>query len=272
MPVSTITNGFSDSGPLLSTQDPFDTTGAIFYVNSVTGNDTNAGTSRKAPKATIFGASGGISVTTAASGDVVVCESTHRETISAAYTFSKSGVRVWSDGVTGNRAIITIGVAAGIGILVSGNYSELNNFEFPVATAAATAKISITGAGNQIRGCGFHSGSLELLDQLLINAGTYSLIQSCQFTVDTVAASAVTCTGITMTGAALGNRFYDCGFDGGSGGWTQTAFSIEGTGADGFDIQRLTLANNSWLSVVSGSNGNVSGIASDTTSGRTYVA
>lgn len=272
MAIVNFPTGIASTGPNEVTQAPFGGTGSVFWVDSVTGSDSNAGTERKKPKATIFGASGGLSLTTNSSGDVVFVEKTHRETVSSAYTWAKIGVWLVSLGTSGDRCILTSAVA-GVFITVTGVNNRFINFSLPSATAATTAKVSVTtGNGFYLRGCAFEAGASDQTDQVLISGADNCRIASTTFKVVAAAGAGTTQVGLTVTGAAIGNWFEDLSFDGGSFGWSQAAMSIEDATADDWSIERLTLSNNSYLDVTaSGSNGMISGITADASSGWNIV-
>lgn len=271
MAITTLPEGFASSGPAVLTQAPFITPGAIIWVDSVLGNDANAGTKRKAPKATVFGAAGAYSVATTGVGDMIVCEATHAESISSAFTWSKNSIRLVSYGSGTARATFTAAVAAGATVTVSGTNNKFDNLYWPAATAAITSKFSLTGAGNWVRANQFDAGSSDAIDQIIINAGNNALIESCTFTV-TALPSGTTQSGITMTGTTTGCIFRDLTFDGGTFGWTEDAFVVENANCDQWDIQRLTLLNNSWLALTAtGMKGNISGLTQDLASGVRWL-
>lgn len=260
------------SGPLLATQSPGVTTGAIYYVNSVTGSDSNAGTNRAKPKATVFGASGALSVATSSNGDYIYCEAGHTETISSAYTWSKIGITLIGLGTSTTKATFTSAVA-GVAVLLTGVNNNIHNVQFAASTAATTARISITtGSGTWLHGITFDVGTNDNVDTILINGADNCLLSSIDMTLSAAAVSGTTQCGITQTGAAIGNRFRDLSFDGGAYGWSQTAFEIDDATSDDWIIERMTLANYSWFKVTaSGSSGSFSGVTKDSTSGWSIV-
>lgn len=260
------------SGPLLATQSPGVTTGAIYYVDSVNGDDTNAGTNRAKPKASVFGASGAFASATSSNGDYVYCEPSHAETISSAYTWSKIGITLVGLGTSTTKATFTSSVA-GVAVLLTGVNNNVHNIQFAASTAATTARISITtGSGSWLHGLTFAVGANDNVDSILINGADNCLLSSIDMTVAAEAVSGTTQCGITVTGAAIGNRFRDLSFDGGAYGWSQTAFEIDDATADDWLIERLTLANYSWFKVTaSGGSGSFSGVTKDSTSGWSIV-
>ncbi len=107
----TLPNGalFNESQTFLGAESLF-TTGKVYFVNSVTGSNDNAGLDPTAPKATVQGA---ISACTASNGDKVVVMVGHAETVTAtSINLSKAGVTVICLGAGSNRPTFTYGAAA----------------------------------------------------------------------------------------------------------------------------------------------------------------
>lgn len=269
MAIRIIDQGFASTGPLLATQKPFVSSGACFYVDSVTGNDANAGTNPALPKATVFGASGAYSVATTGASDLIVCASTHRETISSAQTWSKNGVILWTLGLGASRAQFTSAVA-GVAITVSGNNNLLRYLYWTASTAATTSRITLSGTGNEVYGNDFLVGTNDNSDQVLMT-GSNNWIRSSTFTVSGTA-TGTTRRGVRLNGTTTGNVLEDLTFDGSTFGWSDAALKLDDANSDNWRAERITLSNRSFLQITaSGLKGYVSGITSDTTSGLSYT-
>src|SRR6185436_14827350 len=67
------------------------TFGNVFYVHSVSGSDSDSGTSPVAAKATLAAA---IALCTANNGDVIFVLPGHSETLTAAITVNKAGISI----------------------------------------------------------------------------------------------------------------------------------------------------------------------------------
>lgn len=238
----------------------------VIWVDSVTGSDSNAGTVRKLPKATVFGASGAISVAVDGGSSLIVCEKTHRETITAAYTWSKGGIHLRSLGSGTDRAQFTSNVA-GVAITVDDVSVTLRNLYFVASTAATTAKISVSsnGTGCRIQNCQFDLGANDATDGVLLNAGTYITIRGTTFKVTGVA-TGTTQVGLRLTGAAVGVQVEDCTFDGGTAGFTEAAFDIDAAAADRWEIEGLIMQNYSLGKIATTIEGRVSIRTMDATS------
>src|SRR5688572_3960686 len=126
MALTVRSTGFASTGPDLLTGEPWVSSEVPIWVDSVTGSDSNAGTEQQYPKATVFGASGAISVATSNSSNLIICYATHREAVSA-YTWSTAGVTLISLGSGTARAQFT---CSGI-ITVSGAEVRIENCYFP---------------------------------------------------------------------------------------------------------------------------------------------
>lgn len=259
--------GLATSGPSFVTDEFWGSNNTI-WVDSVTGNDANAGTRREKPKATVFGAAGAHSVCTANEANVIVCLNTHRETISGAFTWSAGGATLISLGSGTDRATITSAVA-GVAITVTGANAWFENIYFAASTAATTAQISnTTGGGLVLKDCQFDSGSNDANDSVLLNFTTNgnAHVRGCTFK-STVLPAGATQVGLRVTGASPGAIIEDCTFDGNGIGWTLGAFVIDTNTADRFKIRRLTLQNYSVGKItVSGIKGNITVKSCDATS------
>jgi hypothetical protein len=235
--------GLGVSGPSFLT-DEFWGSDNVIWVDSVTGLDTNAGTRREKPKATVFGAAGAISVCTTNNANVIVCFNTHRETITGAYTWATAGITLCSFGSGTDRATFTSSVA-GVAITMTGDHNWIENCYFPASTAATTAHISnTTGGGMVLKDCQFDLGANNANDGVLLNYTTDfpAWIRGCTFKA-TGAPAGATQIGLRITGASPGGLIEDCTFDGGSVGWTSACMSIDTATADRFRIRHVTLQN-----------------------------
>jgi len=255
-------SGFASSGPTLLTEE-YGSTDTVIFVDSVTGSDSNGGTEEKAPKASVFGASGAISVCTSGQSNLIVCFATHRESV-AAYTWSTGGVTLVSLGSGTARAQFT---NSGI-ITVSGTDVRIENCYFPAASASIARKFSIGGTGFEMRDCQLDAGANEATDLVLVNAVADAVFRGTTFKA-TASVTGTSRTGLRLTGAATNCLVEDCTFDGGAYGWTSGyALHIDNANADRFRFRQLTLQNYSFAGAsVSGVKGYFTGKTIDATSG-----
>jgi hypothetical protein len=192
-------------------------TGAVTWVDSVNGNDSNAG-SEESPLETLAQA---ITNATANNGDVIVIKSGHAETLAASQSFSKAGIKVYGLGSGTNRPSFTVNGNVDMFSLDAANV-ELNNLYFPAGTAAHTSRINIAAAGCVVKSCGFQCGANDLETITVEDAGDHSTISSCTFTVTADGPDAA----IEIESAtALGLQVTGCSFDGGSDGFDAGAIN-----------------------------------------------
>lgn len=266
--------GFSSSGPTLLTNDPFVASDSIIYVDSVTGDDTNGGTRREKPKATVFGASGAISVASSGQPHLIVCYATHRETISTAYTWAKAALTLISLGSGSSRAQFTSSVATGVAIDVTALYARIENCYFAASSDVCTARIraSATSTGLEVRDCYFEMGASDYTDGILVNGQTNVTVRGCTFTVTAAAASGSSQCGVRATSTAANLLVEDCTFAGQSYGWTDSALKVDNGSADHFRIRNTTLSGYSLINIsATTTDGYIGGITADTTSGWQWV-
>jgi hypothetical protein len=144
----TLPNGalFNESQTFLGAESLF-TTGTVFFVNSVTGSNDNAGTDPAAPKATVQGA---ISACTASKGDKIVVMVGHAETVtSTSINLSKAGVTVICLGAGTNRPTFTYGAAAATITVSAANCAWMGGYM--VANFADVAAAFTVGAATNFQ-------------------------------------------------------------------------------------------------------------------------
>jgi len=129
--------------------------GKQFFVDSVTGSDTNSGTATNKALATIDAA---IGKCRADKGDVVIVMPGHSETVTAAITADVAGIRIIGLGEGNQRPVITgNGTIDAINVTAAGVVIENLRFAAP-ETDDQTADINVAAAGVTIRNT-YHIGS-----------------------------------------------------------------------------------------------------------------
>lgn len=202
--IGTTEGGFADFS-----QDIF-TTGAVFWINSVNGNDSNAGTNRNEPKATLASA---ISAATANNGDIIFLESGHTESLGSAITLSKAGITIVGLGSGTNKPKFTVNAAVD-GIDITAVRNRLYNLRFPVGTTATnTSRVNVGATGCSIVDCDFLCGANDLHTITLPAAAVDCEINGCSFTISSDGADEAI---IVESASALGLKVIGCTFDGGS--------------------------------------------------------
>lgn len=153
MTVTIYPNGTGGTlGDELVTETELYTTGLVYYVHH-SGDDTNVGTSRAKPWASLVHA-----IATVVSDDTVVLLDGHAETISAAQTISQDGLKIVGEG--SDEGVPTVTLTSGLTdqsmLTLSGINIALGNIRFSGGSSQVNvAKVAITGVRSMVRGCYF---------------------------------------------------------------------------------------------------------------------
>ncbi len=217
----------SDSGDIDISQDIM-VTGDVYWVNSVTGDNANAGTNRIEPKATLAGA---VSAATTANGDIIIIEEEHIETSATEITIDKSNLKIYGLGTGTNKPTFTVSGNVDL-INFTGSTIEINNLRFAKGTAAHTARVNINGGVHVVKNCDFICGANDL-NSITVESPSGTtiapLIEGCTFTVEEDGPD----SGIVIQAAITsGVRVIECTFDGGDynfdlgGVYTNTATKL----------------------------------------------
>lgn len=211
-------------------------TGAVIWVDSVLGNDANAGT-KELPLATLAQA---VTNATASNGDIIVLKAGHTETLTSTITISKAGLKIFGLGV-GSGAPNFICNAAIDCIDVTAADVELNNLYFPAATTAISTALINAGAANlRVKGSTFVCGAFTQYGITVPAAGTNLRVLNCNFSVSADGPDA----GIVVESAsATGLRVEDTTFDGSTFNWDDAAI-YSAVGHLNFIYDTVTLTNN----------------------------
>ena len=138
----------------------FETTGDIYWVDSASGDDANAGTNRNEPKATLGSA---ITAATANNGDMIIIESGHTETLASSLQITKAGIRIYGLGSGSNKPSFTVDAAVDGIDITTGGYVEIDGLRFPAGTTSGnTARINLDAVGILIKDCDFLCGENDL--------------------------------------------------------------------------------------------------------------
>lgn len=257
----------TSSTPLTLARTPYVSTGNIYWVDSVTGSDSNSGLLQDEPLATVFGASGAISLVTTATSATVICLATHRETVSSAYSFSKTAINIVGLGSGTARPQFTSGVTGTAWSMAA--QIRMENLYFAASSAVSNPRIDIDAAGCELRDCQFDCGASDTGSTVRVTtSGDYARIVGCTFTATAEGAS----VGLLCNAAVNGLLIEDCTFSGGSVGWDGNALDITTAAPVGFRIRNLTLSNYSDASIgVTASKGYISGLTVDATSSWSWT-
>jgi hypothetical protein len=140
--------------------------GAIWYVDSVTGANSNNGSrglTADKPLADVAYCLANLAV----AGDTIIMAPGHQEAFSADFTISLASVRIVGAGKGTQRALWTA-TGTATQVIVSGAGTMLENFQYTTATDELVQAFQITGAGSGIDGVD------------LVEAASKQVIQFCQ--------------------------------------------------------------------------------------------
>lgn len=242
--------GTTEDGDALITSDIF-VTGVVYYVDSASGNDANAGTNRNAPLATLAQA---ITNATANNGDIIILEEGHAETSASSIAMSKAGISVLGLGAGSTKPAFTVNGNVDL-IAITGARCRIYNLRFPVGTAAHTSRIDVGAAGCLIQDCDFSCGANDLESITIPDAGDDCTIDGCTFTITADGPDAA----IEVESAtALGLKVTDCTFDGGDYDFDAAAIN-SGVAHTEFLYLDNTLANKASIIHTAASKGLCSG-------------
>ena len=186
-PITAFPNGLSSFGiPLLGSGDVF-TTGSIFFVDSVTGSDTNAGTDPSAPLATIDAA---VNKCTANKGDYIIVMPNHAENIVAAagLDLDVAGITIIGLGEGDNRPTLTFTTATTADVDVDAADVTIRNLIFTTTIDNLAVMIDVNAVNFKAINCEFREGaSAQYLTAIDVNGGAANAadrlkLVNCKFT------------------------------------------------------------------------------------------
>lgn len=232
-------------------------TGDVYYVDSVNGNDGNAGTNRTAALATLAQA---ITNATANNGDVIFFEASHAETLTSSQSFSKAGITFVGLGAGSTKPSFTVNGNIDMFSLDAAR-NRIIGFQFPAGTASHTARINVAAANCRIEDCDFTCGANDLETITIADAGDDLTVKDCSFTISADgpdAAIEVEAAGV------LGLTVESCTFDGGDYDFDAAAIN-SGVAHTEFMYRENTLSNNASILHTAAAKGICTGtIAGDT--------
>lgn len=255
--------GESTGDSLVSSTSPFYTRGTVYWVHSSTGSDSNDGTERARPLATLAQA-----ITNATDDDVIVLMSGHSETLTAQQNIAER-LTIVGAGTSGGVPTVTFTRNFnGVMFNITAAHVSLRNIKFAAsATSSASNKITASGADLSVIGCYFECADNDAGPSLSL-AADYPVIESTTFISTGVSTPPYPALHWATTRAGIWIR--DCICDGGTIGFKHsshagspaidgltgegTALKIEGTSCrNGADV--LVFANGGWAQVSSSGSG-----------------
>ncbi len=222
-------NGIGESlGDLLVTETNLTTSGKVFFVSSIRGNDTNTGGSQDTAWATLNNALTGEGAVV--NDSTIVLLAGHTETISTAITTSLTGLTLVGAGSSGGipTVTLTMNTAGNTGGIIStgAGFRFMNIYVTTRGTLSTAPSVSLKAANSMVRGCYFESGANDGGGSLGIDANV-SGIRIVNTTFTSVATSVATqgqaglflttvCSDLELSGVvcdASTNGFIDVGIN-----------------------------------------------------------
>jgi hypothetical protein len=164
-------------GTLPSGDLPADSTGNIWFVDSVNGNNSNNGQRASKAFATLARA-----LSFAVAKDTIILLEAHSETLTAATTLSQAGLRLIGQGVGIRRPSFTANFA-GDTFNITGASVLIENILFNEATSVSGGAINVGAVDCFIRNCQFDLGANDLEAITIPAAGDNCIIEGCFFNV-----------------------------------------------------------------------------------------
>lgn len=231
--------------------------GAVQWLDTISGNDANAGTLPELPVATLAQA-----VTNSANNGIIIIGEGSAESLGSSQALSLTNLSIFGCGTGSSRPRYTC-TGSVVMFNIAGNGTRIENIYFPASTAAPTTRIDMAAPYCVVKDCYFECGASDTTSAVRIPAaGSGNLVTGCSF-VTTASRPAI---GVHISGAGGNNTIEDCTFNGGSYGWTDYALK-QSAAATGTRIIGGTYANRSDIGfTVTGTSYQLYGISMDGTS------
>lgn len=208
---------FANGPATLQLAGPTYFSGGIQWLDTISGNNTNAGTLPELPVATLAQA-----VTNSAANGIIVIGAGSSESLSGSQSLALAGLSIFGCGTGSSRprytctGVVDMFAASAAGVWIEGIY-------FPASTAAATDRIGLQAANATVKDCYFECGANDTNRALRIHTGANSTrVEGCSF-VTTASRPAI---GLEISAAVSDSTLVNCTFDGGSYGWSDYALKI----------------------------------------------
>lgn len=155
--------------------------GTEFYVGpnaTGAGDDGRSGRSKESSLATLTFA---LSLITADKGDIIHVLPGHAETVTAAISIAKAGVRIIGHGTGKLRPAFTCNAVIDC-MSVAADDVEIDNLYFPASTlTGVTSRIDVTKANCTVKNCLFDVGEFDLETITIAAGGDGLTVKDCQF-------------------------------------------------------------------------------------------
>lgn len=191
--------------------------GAIQWLDTIDGNDANAGSLPELPVKTLAQA-----VTNSAANGIIVVGAGSSESLSGSQSLALAGLSIFGCGTGSSRPRYTCTGAVDM-FAVSAAGVWIEGFYFPASTAAATSRIAFTAASGHVVDCYFECGASDTNRALRIHtAAANTRVDGCSF-VTTASRPAI---GLEVSAAVADTYINACTFNGGSYGWSDYALKV----------------------------------------------
>jgi hypothetical protein len=251
-------------GPSLATLGPVYLSGLVQWLDTINGNDSNAGSTPELPVKTILQAATNFA---AAPNGVIVIGQGSQESIAVSQTNLPAGVMVMGCGIGAQRPRYTCSGAVDM-FAVTAAGVRFRNLYFPASTAVSTSRISFAAVSGQVKDCYFECGASDTVRAVKIHTGANNTEVTGTSFVTTASRPAI---GVEFSAAASDCRLKDCIFDGGSFGWSDYALKVT-VAATRLDLENVSLVRRSDLYTVTATTYQGFGVTSDGTNRMTWTA
>lgn len=239
-----------NTGVGLSTRSPVYASGVAYYVSSITGSNSYAGTDRTKPFANLSNA-----YTAASANDTITMLENHSETIASAITLAKAGLRIRGEGSGSTRPRLTCGTSGTAMLNITAAGVWLQNIFFPASTvAAATARVIMAGAQGWLSDSYFECGATDTVPSLSIGAAV-NRVSDTTFISTATSVTAQPTAAIKNSGAFADLTLENVTLDGGDAGWSTYAIDGSSGALTRLYAVDLSLLDDSDVFLASGSTG-----------------
>lgn len=193
--------------------------GAVQWVDTIGGNDSNAGSLPNLPVRTLSQA-----ITNSAANGVIVIGEGSSENVASALSASLAGLMIFGCGSgssrpryrwTGSEEFIG-------GFNFTGAHQWVENIYFPASTGtAALGRVYSNSDGFTVLDCYFECGATDTVQTLSVG-GDCARVSGTSFVVTASRPS----IGLYINGTSANTLVEGCTFDGGSYGWSDYAFKV----------------------------------------------
>lgn len=230
-----LTGTVFQNGPNLLTLYPAWLSGAVQWVDTIGGNNANAGTDPELPVQTLAQA-----VTNSSASGLIVIGEGSTESPSVSQSIALAGLRIVGCGAGSTRPRYTCTGAVSMWDVTAAGV-RIQNIYFPASTAAATNRVALTGINGEVRDCYFECGASDTNRAVRVHTGAHGTrVSSCTF----IATASRPAIGLEVSAAVTDTSVVDTTFDGGSVGWTDYAFKVSAA-ATRINIENVSLLNRS---------------------------